>query len=342
MNRRSASDSQHLAAGWIAALLALGFLCPGSVEASSSKDESRLASELSSSLSRLCREKFQAIVRIRCRDEAGEISGTGFLIDPTGTVCTLAEFLRDGNGIEIESGGKTFPATIFSIDERTGVAFLKTSIPATSFIPPFPSAKLSGNSPIEALATVASEHGPSPMPLLGTTGEKFDHDGERFFPVPLITARLPSAGSMPGTPVFDLSGKFAGVVVRTELKDASCAVLPATAVEKLHGDLLRFGKINPGWIGAEVEEAAVPEGTSRTRIAAIEPGSPAEKAGIRSGDSLLSIGDRPIVMPEEVLESSFYLTAGQEIRIVLSRSGELRRITVRCAPVPGDSALTQK
>jgi serine protease Do len=341
MNRRSASDS-HLAAGWIAAFLALGLFGQGTLEASSSSDESRLASELSSSLSRLGREKFQALVRIRCRDEAGEISGNGFLIDPTGTICTLAEFLRDGNGVEIESSGKTFPATVFSIDERTGIAFLKTSIPATSFIPPFPSAKLSGNSPIEALATMASEHGPAPMPLLGTTGEKFDHDGERFFPVPLLAARLPSAASMPGTPVFDLSGKFAGIVVRTGLKDESCAILPATAVEKLHGDLLRFGKINPGWIGAVVEEAAVPEGTSRTRIAAIEPGSPAEKAGIRSGDSLISIGDRPIMMPEEVLESSFYLTAGQEIRIVLSRSGELKRVTLRCAPVPGETVLTQK
>jgi S1-C subfamily serine protease len=113
-------------------------------------------------------------------------------------------------------------------------------------------------------------------------------------------------------------------------------------VEKLHGDLLRFGKINPGWIGAVVEEAAVPEGNSRTRIAAVEPGSPAERAGIRPGDSLLAVGDRSIHMPQEVLESSFYLTAGQDVRIVLSRSGELRRVTLRCASVPSQAALSQQ
>jgi serine protease Do len=339
MNRRSVSDL-FLSAGWIPAFLALGILSQSPLGASPRTEDSPLSSAVSSALSNLGREKSQSLVRIRCRDEAGEISGNGFLIDPAGTVCTLSEFVRDGNGIEIELGGKMIPATVLLADERTGIVFLKTSAAAPSFIPPFPSANLPGNAPLVALTS--SDTGAKPQPLLGITGTRIDHDGERFFPVALLSAQLPASGSRPGTPVFDLSGKFAGVVVRSGLAAESCAILPAAAVEKLHGDLLRFGKSVPGWIGAVVEEAAVPDGTSRTRIAAVEPGSPAERAGIRPGDSLLAIGNRSIVMPQEVLESSFYLTAGQDVRLVLSRSGELRRVTLRCAPVPGETALSQQ
>lgn len=340
MNRRSVSDSP-LPAGWIHAILALGILGQVPLTASPRGEESRLSSAVSSALATLGREKSQALVRISCRDDAGEITGTGFLISPTGTVCTLLDVVRGGNGLTVERGGKSFPATLISSDSRTGIAFLRTSIAAPSFIPPFPSASLPGNSPVAALCPAMSTEGTPPPPLLGMTGSRIDHDGERFFPVPLIKALLPAPGSRPGTPVFDLGGKFGGIVVRSAVDGDECAILPAAAVEKLHGDLLRFGKANPGWIGAVVEEAAVPEGTSRTRIAAVEPGSPAERAGVLPGDSLLAIGTRTIVMPQEVLESSFYLTAGQEVRLVLSRSGELRRVTLRCDPVPVETIPEQ-
>jgi serine protease Do len=341
MNRRSVSDDSS-AAYRLATILGIAifsFGSPSPVLAAPNSDETRLCAEISDSLGRLGREKSQALVRIRCRDEAGEIIGTGFLIDPAGTVCTLSEFVRSGCALTVEQGGRSFPASLLSADGRTGIAFLRTPVAAPAFISPFPAATLGMNSPVEQLSPTPS--GDGAVPLLGTTGTRIDHDGERFFAVPLITARL-AAGSRPGTPVFSLSGKFAGIVVRREMEDGTCAILPASAVEKLHGDLLRFGKPNPGWIGAAVEESAVPEGSSRTRIAAVEPGSPAEKAGIRPGDALISIGERTIVMPQEVLESSFYLTAGENVRLVLSRNGELRRITLRCAPVPGEEPLLRE
>jgi serine protease Do len=341
MNRRSASDPLSRS-GWIPAILTLGILSQAPLIASPRGEDSRLSTAVSTALSSLGQEKSQALVRIRCRDEAGEIAGTGFLIDPSGTVCTLIDFVRGGNGLSVEIGGKSSPASLISSDDRTGIAFLRTCAAAPSFIPPFPSASLPTNSPVAAIAAVLSDNGATTLPLLGTTGKRMDHDGERFFPVPLLTALLPAPGSRPGTPVFDLSGKFAGIVVRSAVSGDSCAILPAAAVEKLHGDLLRFGKPNPGWIGAVVEEAAVPEGSSRTRIAAVEPGSPAEKAGVLPGDSLMAIGNRSIVMPQEVLESSFYLTAGQEVRLVLSRSGTLRRVILRCASIPGETILSQQ
>lgn len=168
MKRRSVSEAfpaaDHIPALLGIAVLWLGHLLPA--QAATRNDETRLCSELADSLARLGREKSPALVRIRCRDEAGEIIGTGFLIDPAGTVCTLAEFVRPGSDLTIEQGNKSFPATLLSADRRTGVAFLRTPVAATAFIPPFPSATLGTNAPVEQL----SPYGDGAIPLLGTTG----------------------------------------------------------------------------------------------------------------------------------------------------------------------------
>jgi len=137
MNRRSASDPLHPSAWNRGDPRTRNFL-QDRLKASPRGEESRLSAAVSSAISTLGREKSPALVRIRCRDNAGEISGTGFLIDPAGTVCTLAEFVRDRSGIEVEIGGKAFPAAMIFADERTGIAFLRSSVAASCFIPPSP------------------------------------------------------------------------------------------------------------------------------------------------------------------------------------------------------------
>ena len=67
----------------------------------------------------------------------------------------------------------------------------------------------------------------------------------------------------------------------------------------------------------------------------MEEGSPAETAGIRPGDIILSLGERKIVNPEEVLAASFYLNAGEPLRITVSRGGSVHAVTLRCATPPG-------
>lgn len=337
MNRRSVSDP----------LLLSGILLPltAALLIGAPPPDASLTSRVASAVASVSREKSSAVVAVRCRDDRGEITGTGFHIDPTGTVCTLADFIREGAEISVTQGTKETPATLIATDPRSGVSFLKTSA-SSCFVAPFPATTLRTGAPLVALALgIDSSPGPddgggqTAVPFLGLVSGTLDHEGERFFPVPLLAATLPSQAARPGNPVFDLSGRFAGIVTGRGADRESCRILPAAAVEKLHTDLLLHGKPNPGWIGAVVEEAAVPEGRSRTRIAAVESGSPAEKAGILPGDSLLSIADREIVFPQEVLEASFYLSAGDRVRITLSRGGALRRITLRCTeppPAPDD------
>lgn len=332
MNRRSASDRSRKSSGPLPALV-LGLLTASVAsplcQATPSADSS-LEPLVASAVSSISREKSGALVVIHGRDLAGEIIGTGFQIDPSGTICTLSEFLR-GDGVSVIRDGKEFPASMIAIDSRTGVAFLRLPTPGQMFLPPLVRRPLPEGAPLVVPASPAPER----PPCLGLVRGTLDHEGGTYFPVPLTTASLPASSTITGSPATDLSGNLVGMVVRAATPDRDALILPVSALGKLHDDLMRFGHPSPGWIGVAVEEAAVPDHGSRTRIAAVEQGSPASLAGITPGEILLSIGNHPVPMPHQVLAASFDLSSGDTVSITLSRGGELRTLCLQCAPWPG-------
>jgi serine protease Do len=315
-------------------------LFTGIVNATSSGNE-QLASKVTSRIRAITREKSPAVVRIRCADGHGEVNGTGFYIDPTGTVCTIADIIRGASEITILQDGSALPARVLAIDSQSGLAFLKANettgasestgncfLPARSItIPPALTPVLGIGFPRENGAT----------PALGMITGLENHDGNHFHCVPHLTANLSLTEGEGGSPLLDLSGNLLGMVISGNTQLGICRILPASAIEKLHQDILRSGRLEPGWVGAVVEEAAVPQGNSRARLVSIELGSPAERAGLQPGDIILSLGDRLIAEPEDVLGASFYLTAGQTIRVVILRGGKTRQFDVHCTLPPGSN-----
>ena len=326
-----------------------GSLCSAADAPATPLNGGSLSAKVASSIRSVAKEKSGAIVRIRCQDAHGEVNGTGFYLDPNGTVCTLAEIVRDGSNITVLEDGKEYAATPRAVDPRSGVAFLKvgtadgaeetgsTLHPGRSFLPPRSLSNVPDLTPVLCIGVPRDE---PPVVSLGmVTGTK-SHEGENYFCVPLLTAAIPLREGEGGAPVLDLAGGLVGMVVNGNTDPGGCRILPAGAIEKLYRDLLRYGRMNPGWVGAVVEEAAVPQRNSRTRIASVEPGSPAESAGLLPGDMILAIGGRSISEPEEVLEASFYLREGETVPLSILRGGELRKVDLHCSAPPwGNGAL---
>lgn len=322
------------------AALFLGLLAgpspAASLAAPANRQQDALTAKVASSIGAVTREKSPAVLRVRALDSHGEINGTGFLIDPSGTVCTLAEIVRDARSITLLGACGEASARLEAIDERSGVAFLritgeKGAVSGGHFISPRP---VTGADPMTPILGLGIPREGMLLPSLGLITGRESHVGERYFCVPHLTASIPLAEGEGGSPILDLSGGLIGMVMSGNSRSASCSIIPSSAIEKLHKDLIRYGRPNPGWVGAVIEECAVPVGDSKARVGGVLQGSPAELAGIRAGDIILSLGDRRITKPEDVLEGSFYLEAGQSVRITAARGGENKTFTVNCTAVP--------
>lgn len=68
---------------------------------------------------------------------------------------------------------------------------------------------------------------------------------------------------------------------------------------------------------------------STARIANPVSSGPDSPNGLRAGDTLLSIGGRPVKSSEDILEASFFLTAGDLTEIQVVRDGSPLTLSVK-------------
>src|SRR6266853_375849 len=67
----------------------------------------------------------EAVVRVEAADEHGLVSGTGFFVDPNGTLYTSYTVGGDTHDIVVVRGELKFPARCVAADVRCGLAILK-------------------------------------------------------------------------------------------------------------------------------------------------------------------------------------------------------------------------
>src|SRR6476469_6525434 len=80
----------------------------------------------------ICDRCKRAVVKVHGADEHSELSGTGFFIDPTGTIYTAYSVGGEGSNFTVEFDGKKLPARQLVTDVRSGIAILKVDAASPS------------------------------------------------------------------------------------------------------------------------------------------------------------------------------------------------------------------
>jgi S1-C subfamily serine protease len=75
-----------------------------------------------------------AVVRIQAEDEHGRLAGTGFFIDPTGTIMTAYAVGGESRDIIVEFGLNRYPAERLVADPRCGIAILRVTAANTPWL----------------------------------------------------------------------------------------------------------------------------------------------------------------------------------------------------------------
>ncbi len=83
--------------------------------------------------------------------------------------------------------------------------------------------------------------------------------------------------------------------------------------------------------GAVRESLNVPAEVKGAVIAAVRPGSPASEAGLRAGDVLLSVGNRPVASPEEAVKAISGRDGKQAVALRVLRDGHSLFVAVPSA-----------
>src|SRR6266508_4120119 len=259
--------------------------------------------ESATAVSRQVKEIFaraaKAVVKIHGVDEHSPICGTGFFIDPTGTLYTAYTVGGEAGNFTIEFGGKKYPARQLLADIRSGTAMLKIDAPT-------PALSIGKSEELEVATPVMAVGYPLDLPETPNFGMIAGFDRKylgRYFSTTHLRVNLPTQRGEAGAPLLNMKGEVVGIVVSSLENNSACYAVPIEAAEKIRGDFMRFGEARHGWIGINVSMARQPVEGSLAEMTQVMEDTPAARSGVKSGDILLQVGRKKVTQPEDVLDA---------------------------------------
>ena len=169
---------------------------------------------------------------------------------------------------------------------------------------------------------------------------------------------LKGAANTPGAPILDGTGRVVGILVRA-CKDGGAAPTPPSAVTPpaagaappcspitvgapvyaLRGFLMKTpaSAVQPApWLGLGGAPSA--EGNVKgVKVMGVAPGSPAEKGGLKAGDSpdtIVAVDGVPVETPEQLAEVIAKRAIGQQVKLLVFAAGKFREAQVTLRPAP--------
>jgi serine protease Do len=269
--------------------------------------------------------------------------GSGFIISPDGYILTNAHVVADAAEVTVALTDKReFKAKVIGADRRSDVAVVK--IDAKDL----PAVKIGDPSKIKAGEWVAAIG--SPFGLDNTVTAGIVSATARALPssenyVPFIQTDVAINPGNSGGPLFNMNGEVIGVnsqiYSRTGGYMGLSFSIPIDAAMKVRDDLAKYGNVRRGRIGVTIQSmnSALAEsfGLDRAKgalVSNVEAGSPADKAGLQSGDVILSVQGKTIENSTDLPRIVTETTPGNALALQVWRKGAQRDLRVTVGEMP--------
>lgn len=269
--------------------------------------------------------------------------GSGFIVSPDGYVVTNHHVIEGGDTIEIKmSDGKTYEAKLIGSDEKTDLALLKIDADRTFDHVTFADAPGRVGDWVIAVGNPFGLGGTVTTGIISAKGR--DLGAGPYDNYIQIDAPINQGNS--GGPAFNLNGQVVGV--NTAIYSPSGGnvgigfAIPASVAKQVIEDLKDDGSVSRGWLGVQIqaltEDIAESLGLDQTRgamVAMVQDGSPAEKAGLKTGDLVLQIAGKQVEDPKDLARKVAGIDPGSEVEFTIYRDGETTTLKVTLGTLAG-------
>src|SRR5262245_60163031 len=298
---------------------------------------------LNTALTRLAEGLKPALVQVRVRRPTGEAEGddgarrsmgSGFVIHGDGYVVTNAHVVEGATEVQVRlATGKRLKGTVVGRDGRTDLALVKVDPKE-----PLPTLPLGDSNALRVGEFVMALGQPFGLEqtvsfgIVSRKGSMLQSAAPGFDCIQTDAAVNPGNS---GGPLVNMAGQVVGVNSMAARNGSIGFAIPTNLIKAILPDLLAKGKVEWGWLGVRIdeitEENAAEYGLAEPRgvgIQSVISNQPAEKAGLKAKDIVLSIDGLVIGTTRELQRVIGTTPAGKTIRLTVLRDGREQELPV--------------
>jgi len=276
--------------------------------------------------------------------------GSGVIVSAEGLILTNNHVITTADEIEVAlADGRKLSAKVVGTDPETDLAVLKVDAEN------LPSITFANNEDLKVGDVVLAIGNPFGVGQTVTQGIVSalgrSHLGINTFENFIQTDASINPGNSGGA-LIDIDGNLIGINSAIYSRSGGSMgigfAIPVSLAKQVMEQITLTGSVTRGWIGIEAQdmtpelaESFKLESTEGSLIAGILSNSPADKAGLRSGDILVAINGMPVIDSESMLNLIAVLKPKEKAILSIIRNGQKSDVELIVGKRPSPATLKQ-
>ena len=281
------------------------------------------------------------------RPNRGASQGSGFFVTADGYVVTNNHVVEGGDEIKVRTtDGKTHSAKLIGSDPKTDLALLKVESDKKFTPVKFAAKSARVGDWVVAVGNPFGLGGSVTSGIVSALGREIGSGPyDDFLQIDAAINRGNSGG-----PAFNLDGDVVGVNTAIFSPSGGSVgigfAIPTNMVERVIADLKDDGKVTRGWLGVSIQplnediaENLGLETTEGAMVTGVSDDSPADRAGLETGDTILDLNGAVVLDPRDLARKVAGLKPGSDAKLQILRDGKEVTETVKIGLLPGSDKL---
>lgn len=271
--------------------------------------------------------------RDREREFTRQSLGSGFIISPDGYILTNHHVVARADKIRVKlSSGREYEAQVKGTDRDTDLALIKIEAQET-----LPTVVLGDSDKLEVgewVVAIGNPFGLENTVTAGIVSAKGRVIGSGPYDNFIQTDASINPGNS-GGPLCNMAGEVVGIntAIVAQAQGIGFAV-PINTAKDILADLKMKGAVTRGWLGVsaqDITEEIAKNLDLKSRegalVAEVFTGEPADKAGMKVGDVIVSVGGIPVTNVRSLLYAVAKQKVGEKVPVEVMRNGQ--KITLK-------------
>jgi len=265
--------------------------------------------------------------------------GSGVIVDRKGYILTNNHVVEQATKVQVQLNGDTtkYNAKVVGVDEETDLAVIRIDAGNKEL----PVAKLGNSDGTQVgdwVLAIGSPFGLNATVTAGIISAKDRGGVGKQFQKFLQTDAAINPGNS-GGPLVDLAGEVIGIntaiITGSRGYEGVGFALPSSVAINVYNQLIQQGRVTRGSIGVSFQEELGTNSITLKELGApngvvimgVEPGSPAEKAGLKGGDVITTVNGQSIKTGNDLVNPIAQAPIGSKVKIGYVRDRQAKEAT---------------